>query len=187
MRGLAALSVLMVFAAGFAQAPNPDRLGAIWSAANERLDRQAESWFHDGDFPRIAQVLRFHVGLEPKDYDRATNLGFMLENIEMDDEALAVYIELRKVNAEDPDSAWPEANFYFKKKAFAKIPPILEPTIKSHDPHPNLYRTLAHSYERMNMLADARRVWDLYISKHPDDAAAKPNRDRIIRKLAGGK
>jgi tetratricopeptide (TPR) repeat protein len=180
------LSALLTLCAATSAQPDTKRIDAIWSAANERIGRQTDAWFKAGDFPRTIQLLRFHYNMHPKDYEIATNLGFMLENIEQDDKALAVYIQLRNVNAEDPDSAWPEANFYFKKKAYAKVPPILEPTIKDHDPHANNYRTLAHSYERMNMLADSKRVWELYISKHPDDLTAKANLNRVLKKLKDG-
>jgi tetratricopeptide (TPR) repeat protein len=166
--------------------PDSKRIGAIWSAANERIGRQADAWFKVGDFPRTVQLLRFHYTLSPGDYEIATNLGFMLENIEQDDKALTVYIQLRTMNPSDPENAWPEANFYFKKKAYAKIPPILEPVIKDKDPHANNYRTLAHSYERMNMLGDSKRVWELYISKHPDDLPAKANLNRVLKKLKEG-
>ncbi|HVT10665.1 MAG TPA: hypothetical protein VHE55_00230 [Fimbriimonadaceae bacterium] len=178
--------LLGIVAMSSAQTPEPKRIQAIWDAAQDRIARQTDAWFKAGDYPRTVQLLRLHYSLDPTNYENGTNLGFMLENVEEYDQALAVYIQLRTTNPGEPDDAWPEANFYFKKKAYAKIPPILEPTIKDHDPHPNNYRTLAHAYEKMNMLVDSKRVWELYLSKHPDDLAAKANLDRVLKRLKDG-
>jgi pentatricopeptide repeat protein len=108
----------------------------------------------------------------------------MLENVHSWDEALSVYVTYRSSNPNSPDSAWPEANFYFMKKAFAKIPPVLEPKLKSaQSPHPNTYRTLAHAYEKLGMLKDARRVWQALVKVAPDDRAAQRNLQRLIEKI----
>lgn len=190
MRRILVAGLLGFLAAAHAQqAPDPKRLGMIWNAANDRMARQADAWFKDGDYPRSVQLLWFHYELDPTNYENGTNLGWMLENIEQFDRALAVYIELRTSNPTEPDCAWPEANFYSQRQAFAKIPPILEPTIKDHDPHGNTYRTLAHAYEKLNMLADSKRVWELFLAKHPSDptaGAAKVNLNRVLKKLKEG-
>jgi len=178
--------LLALFAVAPSQVPDTKRLNTIWGAVVNRLSRQTDAWFKVGDYPRSIQLLRFHFGLDPTDYEIGTNLGFMLENVEQYDQALAVYIQLRTTNPTEPDDAWPEAFFYFKKKAYAKIPPILEPTIKDHDPHANNYRTLAEAYEKMNMFGDSKRVWELYLSKHPEDLAGKAHLDRVLKKLKEG-
>lgn len=186
MRQVLTAGLLAACAASMAQTPDAKRLNEVWEAANNRIVRQCDAWYKDGDFPRTVQLLRFHYALDPSNYEIGTNLGWMLENIDQYDDALAIYIELRTNNPTEPDDAWPEANFYYAKKAYGKIPPILEPTIKGHDPHPNNYRTLAHAYEKLNLLADCKRVWELYLSRHPDDGAAKVNLDRVLKKLKEG-
>lgn len=170
----------------FAQQPNKSRVDAIWNHAVDRLNTQTDIWFEDGDFPRVINLCKVMYALYPADYEVATNLGWMLENIEKWDEALAIYIKFRTENAKDPDSAWPEANFYYMKKAYQKVPPILEPTMKmARKPHPNSFRTLAHAYERMNQLQDSKRVWQSMIQTFPDDAPAKNNLNRVEKKLRG--
>jgi tetratricopeptide (TPR) repeat protein len=186
MRSAIAAVLLAAAGAASAQSPDPKRVAEIWESVYDRMGRQTDAWFKDGDFPRTVQLLRLHYSLDPTNYEVGTNLGYMLENIELNDEALAVYIRLRTTNPSDPDDAWPEANFYFRRKAFEKVPAILEPTIKDHDPHPNNYRTLAHAYEKLNMLADSKRVWEKYLGKHPDDGAAKLNLARVIKKMKEG-
>ena len=97
-------------------------------------------------------------------------------------EALALYVEYRKTNPMQIGSSFPEANFYFQHKAYAKVPGLLEPRIgKLSDP--NSYRLLAHSYERLGMLTDAKRIWEAYIVRAPEDAPAKNNLERVSKKL----
>lgn len=180
--------LVLALTAASAQSPDPKRLSSIWEAANERIERQTEAWFKEGDFPRTVQLLRMSYSLNPADYETATNLGWMLENIEEFDQALAVYIQLRTENPKVPDCAWPEANFYFQKKAYAKVPPILEPTLGSK-PHGNSFRTLAHSYEKMNMLADSKRIWERFLATKPveqEAQVAKNNLNRVLKKLKEG-
>ncbi len=166
-------------------ANDPKRIDAIWKAMKSRIVQQNDVWYNLGDYPRVIQLLRMHYSLDQTDYDIATNLGYMLESTEQNDLALAVYIQLRNSASPDPDKVWPEANFYYQKKAFAKIPPLLEPTLKQN-PHSNSYRTLAHAYEKMNMLIDCKRVWESLIAKHPEDGQAKNNLNRVSKKLKEG-
>lgn len=162
------------------------RVDAIWNHAVDRLNSQTDLWFDDGDFPRVINLCRIMYALYPDDFDIATNLGWMLENVESWDEALAVYVKYRTENPNDPDAAWPEANFYYMKRAYQKIPPILEPTIRMRTkPHANNYRTLAHAYERMNLLRDSKRVWQMLLAITPNDGPAKNNLQRVEKKMRG--
>jgi len=179
---------ICISGAALGQKASTARVDAIWNHAVDRLNGQTDIWFDDGDFPRVINLCRMMYALYPGDFEIATNLGWMLENVESWDEALAIYIKFRTENPKDPDAAWPEANFYFMKRAFQKIPPILEPRMKlTSKPHPNTYRTLAHAYERMNLLQDSKRIWQQLVALHPDDAPAKNNLTRVERKLRGGK
>lgn len=159
------------------------RLAAIWDAAEERMARQADAWFKDGDYPRVIQLLRFRGELYSGDEEANSDLGWMLENVEEDAEALRVYQAFRRRNPQNPDAPWLEANFRFRKKDYAPIPALLEPTI-ARKPHPNSYRTLAHAYERTNRLADSERIWTTYLARFPDDETAKANLRRVKEKRA---
>ena len=167
-----------------AQDDEPSRLAYIWQKAHDRIELQNDYWFDGGDFPRCINALRIMQVSYPEDYEVATNLGWLLESTEQWDEALAVYVRFGRENPNDPDAQFPEANFYFMKKAYSKVPPILEPTI-AKQPHPNSFRLLAHSYERLGMLNDSARVWNAYIALAPKDDAAKNNLHRVENKMKG--
>lgn len=160
------------------------RVDAIWNIANDRLSSQLDIWFEDGEFPTCIQLLKVQMELFPSDYDIATNLGWMQENVERWDEAIATYTRYKNENPQDPDASLGLADFYYRQKVYAKIPGLLEPALP-RKPHPNAYRILAHAYEKMKMYSDAKRVWDTYIEVAPDDLTAKANREKIIKKLNG--
>ncbi len=178
----------LLMAPGLCSAPrqtvDAKRIGQIWDAAEDRIRRQNDKWFKDGQFPRCVQSLRLKLELNPNDYEAVTDLGYMLENIERNDEALALYIRFRLSASGNPDAPWPEANFYFHRGAYAKVPPLIEPTLKRH-PHANSYRLLAHSYEKLGMFSDSRRIWDLYLEINPKDEVAKNNQRRVKNLMKG--
>jgi tetratricopeptide (TPR) repeat protein len=184
MKWALTVAALALSLPSLAQRPESPRISEIMRAMQDRLDTQNDYWFEAGDFPRNIQTLRMLNSMFPTDYEIATNLGWLLESTEQWDEALLVYVRYGKENADSPDAAYPEANFYFLKKAYAKVPPLLEPTLVKK-PHPNSYRILAHSYERLGLLRDSARVWSAYIAVDPNDLAAKNNLARVEKKMKG--
>jgi len=162
----------------------PDRVDAIWAYAQNRIDRQTDVWFDDGDFPATIAVLKVSSNLNPHDYDILTNLGWMQENIEQWDEAIKTYERYQRDNPQDPDRSLPIAQYYFMKKQYAKVPPLLASSIdgKAH-PHPNVYRILATSYERLKQYSEAQKVLTKYIAVAPKDGQAKVNLARIEKKM----
>lgn len=165
---------------------NDERQQSIWNAAHNRFVDQLDYWFEDGDYPRCIQLLRVLSDLEPENYHLATDLGYLLESIEEHDAALAVYVKFRNDNPTYPDATFPEANFYFKRKIYAKVPSLLEPSLALR-PHGNSFRLLGHSYERMGLLMDAKRVWTAYLAVNPTDEPAKNNLRRINEKIGAPK
>lgn len=159
-----------------------ERQQAIFDAYDSRIVNQTDRWFNDGDFPRCIQILRINHELKPFDYEITTDLGWMLGNIERPDEELQIYIDYRKAYPNYKDAALPEATFYFLKKMYDKIPPILEPKLDMK-PHPNNFRVLAHAYEKTGRLAESKATWEKYIKLMPGDDTAKNNLNRVIKKL----
>lgn len=158
------------------------RQEAIFNAYDSRIVNQIDKWFNDGDFPRCIQILRINHELNPFDYETTTDLGWMLGNIERPDEELQIYIEYRKAYPNYKDAALPEATFYFMKKMYDRIPPILEPKMDMR-PHPNNFRILAHAYERTGQLEKSKQTWERYLKLNPNDETAKNNLNRVLKKL----
>jgi tetratricopeptide (TPR) repeat protein len=178
-------AALAVATGAQARSQDQQRVDAIWDAADNRMSQQIDVLFNDGDFPAVVSLLSVQLELHPADYEVATNLGWMQENIQDWDEALATYVRFEKLNPNDPDRMLPEADFYFRQKAYAKIPALLEPAIRQvKHPHPNVYRLLAHAYEREKLYGDAKRVYLAYLAVAPNDMAAKANLAKVEKQLA---
>jgi tetratricopeptide (TPR) repeat protein len=181
---IAALIVLTVVGEG-QQAATQRRIDAIWSAADDRMSQQLDVWFEAGEYPMCIQLLRMQYDLSPHNYEVATNLGWMYENTEQWDPAVAIYEQYLRENPGDPDARLPLAQYWYLKKQYAKVPPILEGHL-ADKAHPNNFRILAHSYERLNRLKDSVALWKRYLALHPDDETGKNNLARVEKKLAGG-
>jgi tetratricopeptide (TPR) repeat protein len=164
----------MALATSAAAQSSQERIDAIWAIATNRMIAQQNAWFEDGDFLACISVLGLEAKKWPKDYEIWTNLGWMQENVEEWDDALTTYDSYRKLNPQEPDNSLPEAQFYYMRKQYAKVPSLLESAIK-RPCHPNNYRILAWSYERMKKYSDAVRVWKVYLGTGANDAVAKRN------------
>lgn len=164
--------------------PDPARMDAIWAEANNRVADQVDVWFDDGDYPKVIQLLKMHTEMFPADYDIATNLGWMQENVQDYPAAIKTYERFRERNPHDPDAALALAEFYFRQKRYKDVIPLMEPAIVGK-PHPNAFRMLAHSYEKLGDLKNSERVWKLYIARAPSDLTAQANLRRVEKKLQG--
>lgn len=185
-------SIALVVAAsamvGGLQAPaaaKTDRVAAIWDSAQVRMDQQIDIWFNAGDFPKSIQALRVEQAAFPNDYEVATNHGWMLENVQDYDAAIVSYKQYLRDNPKDPDGALPLANLYFRQKKYKEVPPLLDKVVmRTPPPHGNVFRILAHSYERTGRLQESQQVWMRFLSVDPNDGPAKVNLKRVEDKIA---
>jgi len=161
------------------------RVDAVFEVADARLRRQMDAWFEYGDFPRVVEVLKMRFAMWPTDFEVATDLGWMQENIDERAKAIATYKAFRRFAKGDPDGPYPEASYYYRQREWAKVPPLIEPSLAGK-PHGNSWRILAHSYDRMGRLADSERVWRAYIAVAPTDETAKLNLERVVKKRRTG-
>ncbi|MCW5936419.1 MAG: tetratricopeptide repeat protein [Fimbriimonadaceae bacterium] len=173
--------------AGAQEPPQPeDRSEAIYQRAAGRMEELNDAWFRDGEFPRINQSLRFLVEADPRDEERASDLIWMLGNVEERTEAFAYAIRFKNANPDYADAAYYEAQLWFNAKAYTRVVPLLEPALRmTPPPHVNALRFLAHSYNRLGYYEDAVRVWDMVVHRNPNDGAAKKNRADILKKWRG--
>jgi tetratricopeptide (TPR) repeat protein len=161
------------------------RLNEIWDHIDNRFVDQSDVWFDDGEFPSCVAILKVQAAFSPDDYEMATNLGWMLENIERHDEAMAVYLDFGTRHPENGNAMYALGFGYYQKKDYANAIRVLEPTL-ARNVGPNTYRTLARSYEMMQKPLEAIRVWELELKKFPGELAALANIKRVKAKLASG-
>ncbi|CAN5390263.1 hypothetical protein BH11ARM1_BH11ARM1_12480 [soil metagenome] len=165
------------------QGSESERIDVIWGAANNRIAQQADVWFQDGEFPMCVQLLCFQAELNPHDYDIVTNLGWMYENIERPADAEVIYTDYQKNNPKDPDGALPIAQYWFLHKKYDKVVAILAGHLPPKT-HPNNYRMLALSFEKVDRLEESAATWKQLIKLYPDQPASQMNLDRVNKKIA---
>ena len=152
----------------------------IETAMANRMVAQQDGWFHDGDFPAIISAMRYQNNVWPFDEESASNLGWMLGNVDQKDEEIAVYMRFMHANPDNPNAPYSAANFYYMKKNYIMAVSLLAPSVKMATlPHPNSYRLLAHGYQRLGFLTESLQAWDLYLPHSKGDAAGYMNRNRV--------
>lgn len=161
------------------------RLDEIWDHVDNRVIRQMDIWYDDGEFPTIVSLLKVQYAYAPDDYDTATNLGWMQENIELWSDAKETYRSFKDAHPTDGDAAFPLGWIYYQhEKDYAKAAEIFEASLK-YNPRPNTYRMLASSYEKQKKYKDAIRIWELQLKRWPDELPAKANIKRVKAKMGG--
>ncbi len=167
-----------------AGAQDERRVNEILKYAEVRAKAEADAAFGLGEFPKAIHNQRMRIDIRPWDENLATDLIWMLGNIELDGEALVVAMQFREQNPADPDRGYPEAALYIEWKMYSRIPSVLEPDVLMvPPPHRNSYSALSAAYTRMGLYADVVRVLGIALKHYPDDAVFKRNRDRAAQQI----
>lgn len=160
---------------------------AMTRAVYSRTGVEKDALFDDGNFPAAIELLNWEVLWRPKDYDAVTSLGWMYGNIERKDLELAVYVRFKEAFPDWAEAYYPEAEFYFKARVYKPTLALLEHSLTlGNTPHPNSFRLLAHSYDRLGFYEESLRTWNRLLEIDPNDAAAKVNRDKVKAKIPEG-
>jgi tetratricopeptide (TPR) repeat protein len=170
-------------------APDQGRMDQILFACYQRMTQQSDVWFDDGDFPKVITLLKIKQRTFPEDYETATDLGWMQENVEDYDLARSTYQRYARENPADPDRLLPEATFLLNRARFGKQPALYDDLVAlfaagvPKGAHPNNYRILAQTYERTKRFDKSVSVWDEYLRLRPDDLPAQASRRRVLGKI----
>ncbi len=179
---VSALVIAIVVSAG---AQDQRRVEEIMSHVETRASNEADATFAFGDYPKVVQSQKMRYGLRPWDGDLATDLIWMLGNIENDGEALFYAMKFRELNPDSPDRGYAEAQLYIEWKMYSRVPAMLEPDIALiPPPHRNSYTLLSAAYMRMGLFADVVRVLEVALKHYPDEAVFKLNRDRAAARIS---
>ena len=165
----------------------PTDLAEFKGAFQARIARQADVWFKDGEFPKAVHLLRARAETVPSDYEAWTDLGWMASNIELWDEAEAIYRRFAQANPGDPDRRLPLIQFFDNRKRYADTIREFGPSVTDAKAHPNHWRLLARAYEKESRIDDSIRVWNEYLKGHPADETAKANLRRVTAKRDAAK
>lgn len=154
------------------------RIDEILDTADGVVVEAIDEWFQHGEWSRALHATRYRAFQFPHDYDVVTDYGFLLENMERADQALALYRKFHHDNPLDKDAWLPEITFHFIRKNYAEVIRITEPRL-ALKPHPNHYRMLGQSYEKLDKLDDAIRIFEIFKKDFPNDPTADANLNRV--------
>lgn len=156
------------------------RLGEIFSGYQDRMSDQIDNDFEEGDFPRIINLLKVQADIDRQGYETWTDLIWMLGNVELYDEQIATARQFREFNPTSSDAWYPEAEIYFIKRSSLKVIPIMEEALKLPGKHhPNSYRILALSWNRLGFKSEAIRIWETMLKAYPNDERARVQLERL--------
>lgn len=161
------------------------RLSEIWDHIDNRVLMQTDIWYELGEFPSCVSLLRIQAAYTPDNYDVCTNLGWMLENIDRNDDALAAYLDFGNRHPNVGDAIFALGNAYFNMKDYKNSIKYLEPSLDKH-PNENSYRILAKAYERDGRPKEAIRIWELELTRFPNEQTPIANIKRVKAKMAAG-
>lgn len=153
-------------------------------SARNRISQNNDVWFRDGEFLPVIQSQNVLAEVNPHDEESWSNLEWMYFNISSIDMQWLVCRRFRQQNLNYADGPYYEAKLFYFNKSYAKVPALLEPSLKmTPPPDGNVFRFLAHSYEKMGYYEDSLRVWDMYLKGNPKDSQAQKNRDKVAKSL----
>ncbi|MCW5939712.1 MAG: hypothetical protein KF884_00695 [Fimbriimonadaceae bacterium] len=163
----------------------PGQSNPVLEAARNQMVEQNDEWYEDGEYLIVIQNLRILCEEDPTDEDRWSDLIWMLGNVEAYADQIAACYRYRDLNPEKLDGSYYLAQFFFMRRAYARVPELMEPVIQTEPPpHPNCFRFLTNSYQRMGYFEEALRVVEAHIKAYPEDQSAQAKRDGIRRQLA---
>ena len=168
--------------------PDPSRVAEILFYTEVRAIGEADVAFEEGDYPKIIQQQRIRYELRPWDEMLASDLIWMLGNIEYEGERVARALKFIEDSPELVDRGLPAAQVFWQRQMFARIPAVLEPDLnREPPPHRTVFTLLSSAYRRMGYDRDVIRVIDVALKHFPDDPALLRNRASAELRLRGGK
>jgi tetratricopeptide (TPR) repeat protein len=156
---------------------------AIIEQADSVVAQRADDIFRNGDWNTVAQLLRMRAAQFPTDYEVVTDYGFILESLEVPEDALAVYRQFEIDAPNDPDKRLPEATFWYKRKQYAVVIRVLKSEL-ARKPHHTAYHMLALAYEKIGQLDKAIETVETLLKVYPKDETAPQLLQRLKNKKA---
>lgn len=173
------LAVLPMFA--LAQA----RMDEMRAGYDREMDALIDKYYHDGNYEKVAELLKAYAKQHPDDPDISNNLAWMLFNVGKESESILESLRFVRDNPSSEIGKIQLAQQYFTRKLFSRVPNILEP-IMSTTKNPNAFVMLGRSYEQLGMLKSALRVHEARVKLFPNDASGKKNVEKVKQMIAAG-
>lgn len=181
---------LLLTSALYAQSSVPaatqKKMDVLWKRAEYRMVVIGDHYWHDGFHYHLMRMLFVLAEVNPKNVETFSNLGYILDSYGQSKRAFQVY---DRGIAENPNEfdLYLDAGFWqFQKGNYAQATRYLEKAITFKNAPVIVFKTLAHTYERMGETDKSIKMWEQTVRRFPNDAASKVNLERVRRKAQGG-
>jgi tetratricopeptide (TPR) repeat protein len=176
-----AIATLVFFAA---LCPAQGRVDDMKAGYDREMDLLIDRYFHEGNYEKVAELLKTYTKRHPDDAQLSTNYAWMLFNIGKEGESILEGVRFVRDNPKSEIGKLQLAQQYFDRKLYARVPGILEPIIGTTKAV-QAFIMLGRSYEVLGLLKSALRVHEARAKLFPDDLVAKRQVDKVKQMLAG--
>jgi len=163
---------------------NPDQVEGIILKASAELWDDTDTYYHDGDYPRIIRLCRV-ISESTPDFMEPYSVGGWLLWSDGDNSDAEDYYKLGVYN--NPANCYMYYNlgmFYFNfVKRYPEALTVCKVGTTTWDADNLTWKMLAHSYEKTGQYDKALDIWQEILRRYPDAPAAQVNLDRVRRIL----
>lgn len=172
------------YPSGAGEAPSsPEKANLIIGKIFDRLDVEADEWFHQGDYLRCVQEFRMQIARDPHNVQAYSVSAWLLWSSGRDDEAQEMFARAAQAN---PDNWEPymEAGLHWSGRGDYRMAALWLSHACNRDAPVEAWKTLAHCYRHMGLLQDAIRVMTYAGTLNPADPTIPRNIEWMKEDLA---
>jgi Tfp pilus assembly protein PilF len=159
------------------------RLDAICDLIQYRLVQLSDHYWHEGHHYKTMALLFVLIEYDPHDVESYASLGWMLDSYGHTTRAFQVYERGIRANPNQYDLYF-EAGFWYSQKGdYSRARAYLEKAVSFPDAPILVWKTLAHTCEKMGDLKRSLEAWQKAKELDPTDGAVDLNMARVRRKL----
>lgn len=159
---------------------DPNQVDGILDAVVDDLWAKTDEYWHLGDYPRIVDLDRIIVEIDPTFMEPYSVGGWLMESMGDLKNAEKFYTLGAVCNPTHSYLYYNLVAFYFNTlKDYPKATSIAKEAVKLSDADINDWRMLAHCYEKTHNLDKALETWKFIKSKYPKAVAVDVNLNRV--------
>ncbi|MEN3000612.1 MAG: tetratricopeptide repeat protein [Armatimonadota bacterium] len=171
----------------WAQAQPPretqQKLNAIRDLIQYRLVQLSDQYWHTGQHYKTMALLFVLIEYDPQDVESYAVLGWLLDGYGHTARAFQVYERGIRANPNQYDLYYEAGFWYSQKGEYQKARAYLEKAVSFKDAPIIVWKTLAHTCEKMGDLKRSLEAWEKAKQLDPNDGAVDLNMARVRRKL----
>jgi tetratricopeptide (TPR) repeat protein len=179
------LAGLMAVAMAQSQPPREtqQRLDALRDLIQYRLVQLSDHYWHEGHHYKTMALLFVLIEYDPHDVESYASLGWLLDSYGHTARGFQVYERGIRANPNRYDLYFEAGFWYFRKGEYNRARAYLEKAVSFPNVPIFVWKTLAHTCEKMGDLKRSLEAWQKAKEIDPTDGAVDLNMTRVRRKL----